>query len=174
VSTLEARLGLLCALSLSLSLSALVGCGQSPREKSRYALRVLTHRERGEKGPEPIAFVTVAATAAARQKGLGGRRGLGPDGGMLFVYPTEREREFWMKDCFIALDIAFLTKAGVIDTLETLPPGAGLQYNEIPRAHSRGKVLYVLEMESDWMARHGIAVGDLVDVSRAVEGVQPE
>lgn len=122
----------------------------------------------------PVVRVEVAATFRARERGLGGRETL-PDGrGMLFVYPDSRRRSFWMKDCLVALDIAFLDVDGRILDVATLPPGAGLADAAIPAAACEGPVRYVLEVRARWFAEQGIARGSVVDVEHAVRGVVPE
>lgn len=129
--------------------------------------------ERRETGL-PRVVAEIASTRAARERGLSGRDHLPPDGGMLFVYPDERPRRFWMKDCWIALDIAFLRSDGEIVRLATLPPGAGLRGEEIPAADCATPCRYVLETGAGWFVRNGLRVGDRVDVASAVEGVAAE
>jgi uncharacterized protein len=121
-----------------------------------------------------VVFAEVVATPERRHRGLGGRERLLPDHGMLFAYPRAEERTFWMKDCLLALDIAFLGEDGRILRLATLPAAAGVADDDLPRASSGRPARYVLETEAGWFARHGVAEGDLVDVARAVSGVVPE
>jgi uncharacterized membrane protein (UPF0127 family) len=52
--------------------------------------------------------VSLARTRRECKKGLGGRDDLPHDEGMLFVFPSARTLEFCMRNCRIALDIAFL------------------------------------------------------------------
>lgn len=47
----------------------------------------------------------VADTPAARAKGLGGRQGINPGEGMLFVFDTPDIECFWMKDVSFSIDI---------------------------------------------------------------------
>jgi uncharacterized membrane protein (UPF0127 family) len=121
----------------------------------------------------PVVFAEVAATQEARRRGLGGRAELPKDGGMLFVYATDDPRTFWMEDCLIALDIAFIDRDRRIVSVATLPPGAGLESSKIARAGSGTGARYVLETEAGWLARHGIRTGDEVDLAQAVAGVVP-
>jgi uncharacterized membrane protein (UPF0127 family) len=122
----------------------------------------------------PVVEVEVAATYAARQRGLGGRETLADGAGMLFVYPDTDGRRFWMKDCLIALDIAFLDEEGRVLHVATLAPGAGLSSDEIPSVRHDGPVRYVLEVRARWLSGQGIGVGDVVDVRHVVEDVVPE
>ena len=122
----------------------------------------------------PVFVVDVAATYAARERGLGGREALDDDRGMLFVYAESRSRRFWMKDCLVALDIAFLDEQGRVLEIATLPPGVGLTGDDVPAARCEGPVRFVLEVRAHRLAELGLAAGDLVDVRRAVAGVTPD
>ena len=137
-------------------------------------------------GPAPVVvapstsraatvLADVVATLEARNRGLGGRAALPPDGGMLFVYDfdTPAPRTYWMKDCLIALDIAFIGPDRRILNVATLPAGAGLPEPQIARADSRGPASWVLETGAGWFARHGLGAGDEVDLSAALPGVVP-
>lgn len=50
----------------------------------------------------------IASTDAAREKGLGGRRSMPDDRGMLFVLSKPAATCFWMKDMLFPLDIIWL------------------------------------------------------------------
>lgn len=115
----------------------------------------------------------IAATPEDRSRGLGGRAALPSDGGMLFVYDAPAPRTYWMKDCLIALDIAFIGPDRRILNVATLPPGAGLPEMRIAKADSVGPARWVLETADGWFARHGLGVGDEVDLSAALPGVVP-
>lgn len=56
--------------------------------------------------------VELAATPAARQRGLMGRTHLAADAGMLFVFETPGRHCFWMRDTPLPLTIAFINDAG--------------------------------------------------------------
>src|SRR4029453_17821917 len=52
--------------------------------------------------------VEVARTPAEQLRGLGGRTWIDPKGGMLFPFGGPRLTAFVMRDCPIAIDVAFL------------------------------------------------------------------
>ena len=62
--------------------------------------------------------VTIADTPAAQESGLGGKSGLSPDEGMLFVFPKDGEYGFWMKDMRFAIDIIWLSADGTVVYIE--------------------------------------------------------
>ncbi len=123
--------------------------------------------------PLPVAFVEIATTEDARHRGLGGRGRLAPDSGMLFVYGASDYHRYWMKDCLIGLDIAFIDADRRILNVATLPAAPGVPDARIPAVDSRGPCPFVLETAAGWLDAHGLGVGDEVDLSAALVGVVP-
>lgn len=66
--------------------------------------------------------VEVAATPAARQRGLMGRTHLAPDSGMLFVFDAPGRHCFWMRDTPLPLAIAFIDTQGRVVHRTDMPP----------------------------------------------------
>jgi len=94
------------------------------------------------------------------------------DEGMLFVFPAASVQGFWMKNCKISLDIAYIDDAGVItDILKMDAPTPGQVL--FPRYKSSQPVRYVLETNVGWFARNGIEVGDRVVGYRGPAGLRP-
>ena len=110
----------------------------------------------------PVAVqVEVAATPETRARGLMYRHDLGAEAGMLFLFPTESDQQFWMKNTPLPLDMVFIGKhyriVGIIpDThpFTTTPLGVGVPAQ------------YVLEVNGGFCARHGIKVGDVIEFVR--------
>jgi uncharacterized protein len=97
--------------------------------------------------------VEIASTHAARQQGLMHRDALGADQGMLFVYPKEEIRRFWMKDTRIPLSIAFLNRRGEIVRIEDMEPFDTRSVSSLVPA------TYALEMNKGWFSAHEIEKG---------------
>lgn len=75
--------------------------------------------------------------------------------GMLFVYPTEGMRSFWMHNTYIALDMVFIRKDGTVsNVIENAEP-----LNDIPRYESTDRVQYVLELPAGAAAEYHIRSG---------------
>jgi uncharacterized membrane protein (UPF0127 family) len=55
-----------------------------------------------------VVRVEVASDDVARARGLMFRRELKPDTGMLFVFESAEEHNFWMHNTFISLDLIYL------------------------------------------------------------------
>lgn len=106
-------------------------------------------------GDKNIA-VEIAATAAARHRGLSGRPSLCPDCGMLFVFPDQAERRFVMRKMNFPLDMIFIAEGRVVNIANNLPPEG-----DNPMAvYSSGQLAdMVLEVNGGYAARAGIEVG---------------
>src|SRR4029450_8642685 len=72
-----------------------------------------------------LLTVEVAATPAARARGLMFRKELPEDRGMLFVFPDERVLDFWMRNTEIPLSIAFAEASGRIVRIADMEPRSG-------------------------------------------------
>jgi uncharacterized membrane protein (UPF0127 family) len=105
--------------------------------------------------------------------GLLHRSALATDTGMLFAYPDDAPRAFWMKDTRIPLAAAFLDAEGRILNIQEMSPATGIPGADLRTYPSRGPARVVLEMESGWFARKGIREGDRVDLGAAMRGVAP-
>ena len=67
-------------------------------------------------------MVAVADDPGERAQGLMGVDDLGSLAGMLFVYESDSEGGFWMKDTIIPLDIAFFAADGTLVNLQRMEP----------------------------------------------------
>jgi len=113
-------------------------------------------------------LVEVAATGAARRRGLMFRRSLPPGRGMLFIFGQPQPLSFWMKDTPLALDIAFADETGRILQIERMEP-----FSETAHV-SRSPVRYALEVPAGWFAEHRIAPGAVLVLSESIRRVPVE
>jgi uncharacterized membrane protein (UPF0127 family) len=103
--------------------------------------------------------VQLAATPQAQQRGLMYRKSLPEDEGMLFLYDFPKIRCMWMKNTLVPLTAAFLDSRGRILGFADMDPLT-------TQSHCSGApVMYVLEMNRGWFARHGVREGDSLDLS---------
>jgi len=104
-----------------------------------------------------VAFQTeIANTVALREHGLMGRTDLTDDNAMLFVFPDETTRVFWMKDTPTPLSIAYISKSGEVKEILDMEP---FSLAPVPSQHS---VQYALEVKQGAFARRGVKVGDVI------------
>ncbi len=105
--------------------------------------------------------VEIAVTDDAHQQGLMGRTEMAEDAGMIFVFPDEQVRAFWMKDTLIPLSIAFYDADGVIVSIKDMEP---CDQPSCPLYSSDVPAVGALEVNAGAFERAGVAVGDRVTV----------
>lgn len=110
-------------------------------------------------GGTPIS-VEIADTDFLRERGLSGRESLGPEEGMLFVFPTEGLYQFWMKDMRFSIDIVWLdAEYRIADVHQRVNPET---YPEIftPKV----KAQYVLELPAGFFENHQLKAGNILEI----------
>ena len=115
-------------------------------------------------------FVDIADTPNERQKGLSGRKSLGKNEGMLFVFESkDTQPAFWMQGMFIPIDIIWIND-GVISQLDVnIPqPKKDTLSSDLPLYKALVPVDYVLEVNAGFVKNRGLAIGDSVDLSGAI------
>ena len=101
--------------------------------------------------------VEIAAAEDHRERGLMYRTSMAADRGMLFSWPYESVRTFWMRNTCIPLDMLFIAKDGTIaGILEQVPT-----LNDEPRTVPC-PATYVLELNAGWTRSHGVRAGQKV------------
>ncbi|MFT4571401.1 MAG: uncharacterized membrane protein (UPF0127 family) [Hyphomicrobiaceae bacterium] len=130
---------------------AAVGC-----ENGGKGSQVLIQSAQG-----PVSVnVELAVSPAIQARGLMFRSDLGENEGMLFIFPKDASRSFWMKNTPLSLDIMYIGADQIIGHIaERTTP-----YSEtsIP---SHGPARYVLEVNAGFSARHGIRAGDRIELA---------
>jgi hypothetical protein len=106
--------------------------------------------------PLEVEIVSIAESTA---QGLSGRNQIGADG-MLFIFPTTRERSFWMKEMQFAIDMVWINEGKVVGITSDVPtPSAETPLNDLPLYSSTQPVDMVLELPAGDAARREIKVG---------------
>ncbi|MAF14192.1 MAG: hypothetical protein CMI53_04875 [Parcubacteria group bacterium] len=106
--------------------------------------------------------VKVAKTVQEQTIGLGGELNLAENQGMLFVFPDQQVRNFWMKDMLFPIDIIWIQDNYIIAIEKNVPIPTGDQQN-IPQYRSPQPVNYVLEVNAGFTDKTNIAIGNEVD-----------
>lgn len=105
--------------------------------------------------------VEIAENEDDRTQGLMGRQTMAEDQGMLFIFPNEEYRSFWMANTPLPLDILFLDRDREIVTI---------QRNTVPYSEesvpSTGPAMYVVEVNAGYADRHALTEGDRVQWTR--------
>lgn len=101
----------------------------------------------------------VARTQEERSRGLMYREELPEDAGMLFIFPDNSVRGFWMQNTYLPLDIAFMDPSFRIVDIQQMEPMTTDQHL------GRAPFTYALEVNQGWFEAHGVRVGDVAQVS---------
>ncbi len=110
--------------------------------------------QRGERVP---LSVEIAQNEFRRRKGLMFRKRLPINEGMLFVFETEQRLNFWMRNTYIPLSIAYIDGCGVVrEILEMSPLDDSKTYP------SKYPAKYALEVNMGWFASRGITPGSRI------------
>lgn len=148
---------------LALVVGIFFSCGDDEKE-SVIETAEITFKKEGElfllKGGEQIKKIDieVANTPYERETGLMYRMSMENDQGMLFIFPGEAPRSFYMKNTYISLDIIFYNKdSTVVSFHENAQP---LNVTSIPSNHP---AQYVLELNAGKVKEWNIEVGDKID-----------
>ena len=110
----------------------------------------------------------IADSAAERARGLMGRTDIPPGTGMLFVFDSPRRLRFWMKNCPVPIDVAFVSEDWVITDIHTMAP-----HDTTSNYSSSQWCLYAVETAGGWYAEQGIRAGDRFRPPRGVR-FEPE
>lgn len=156
-----------------MALIAVAACSRGPARDTRAsatpspaALSVVVSF-----GPHAVS-AEVAADEEARATGLMGRRQLGADAGMLFLFPARQKCPrscFWMKDTLIPLSIAFLERTGAVSFrvvgVVDMQPCRAAASADCPEYGPRLPYDAALEVNLGWLKAAGVADGSTAEVS---------
>ncbi|MCX6546760.1 MAG: DUF192 domain-containing protein [Holophagaceae bacterium] len=119
----------------------------------------------------------VAATEPEKAKGLMYRQSLAKDRCMFFVYGEDGYHAIWMKNCLIALDVAWLDAEGrVLETAENVPPCSPMRGDDCPTYGGSVPSRHFVEFAAGTFKRLGLKKGDrlgwelTLDDGRVVRG----
>ncbi len=107
--------------------------------------------------------VEIADTREAQTRGLMFRDSLERDRGMLFVFPREAPRAFWMRNTRIPLDILYFdAELRLVSVAANARPCKTAQCPSYP---SEGPAQYVLELNAGIAGELGVTRGDILSVN---------
>jgi uncharacterized membrane protein (UPF0127 family) len=102
----------------------------------------------------------IADTPEKQARGLMFRRCLKEGYGMLFVFPDDEVRSFWMKNTLIPLDMIFLNSdRQVVDLYRSVPP---CRADPCPSYTSALPARYVLEIAGGLAQKLKLEIGDKI------------
>ena len=108
--------------------------------------------------------VEYAQTPEKQKQGLMGRSSFDKNSGMLFVFPDEKQRSFWMKNTLIPLEALFISSKGAINEIASLIP-CPPETSNCPVYESINPARFVLEVNAGFIKRARIIEGDILEIS---------
>lgn len=110
---------------------------------------------------EPFT-VELAETREKQALGLMFRDSMPEDHGMLFVFPGEARRSFWMKNTRIPLDIFYFDEnLALVSVAENAVP---CRTRQCPAYPSKAPAKFVLELNAGKAAELDVRAGDLLEL----------
>jgi len=107
-------------------------------------------------------MVELAETSEKQALGLMFRDQMPGDHGMLFLFPGEAMRSFWMKNTRIPLDIFYFDEElKLVSVSENTRP---CRTQRCPGYPSTGPAKYVLELNAGKAAELGVKTGDILEL----------
>jgi len=129
----------------------------STREESNIRRDQNSYRP---KLPTTIAYVDthrirveIADDDKERSQGLMYRSYLPDSAGMLFVFESEGQHPFWMKNTFIPLSIAFIDADSVITDIKWMKP------HDTSSIYPSKAIKFTIEANQGWFIKRGIKPG---------------
>ncbi|PID27410.1 MAG: hypothetical protein CR982_05555 [Candidatus Cloacimonadota bacterium] len=101
--------------------------------------------------------IEIADNNYKRARGLMELDSLPKNSGMLFIFEKTDYLNFWMKDTYIPLSIAFIDREGIIVDIRDMEP---LSLDEVI---SSKPAIYALEMKRGWFEENDVLVGDKLE-----------
>jgi len=153
-------------LTFCLLSTLLFSCGDDPKA-SKIETSEIEFKKEGElyllKSGDSIKKldIEIAENQYEHETGLMYRQSMQETQGMLFIYPEEALRSFYMKNTYIPLDIIFYSKdSSVVSFQEN---ARALDETSLP---SNKPAKFILELNAGKVKEWNIEVGDKIDFKR--------
>ena len=100
----------------------------------------------------------LALTPMQQATGLMYRTNITDETAMLFVLPSLQRASFWMTNCPMSENAAYIGPDGVIEEIHHFEKN-----DSTPVVATNDNVYYVLEVNDGWFARHNINIGTVIN-----------
>ncbi len=100
-----------------------------------------------------------AETPEERRLGLMNRTSLENGTGMIFIWNSSDERNFWMKNTYVPLDMIFVSAERTIRTIKRADPEPNVSEEDLKTYSSEGPVKYVIETKKGFSEENNIEEG---------------
>jgi uncharacterized protein len=123
---------------------------------SAEAAGTVSYRLEPASGAARTVRLEVAATPAARARGLMGRRRVPEGTGMVFLYPRDVAEAYWMKNTLVPLSIAFVAADGRVVSVAEMTP---CKADPCPSYPPAGPYRYAVELAAGAFGDAGVGPG---------------
>jgi uncharacterized membrane protein (UPF0127 family) len=107
----------------------------------------------------------IADTMSKRQVGMMYRKKLDENRGMLFVFPVEKDNQFWMKNTFVSLDMVFVgSNLKVVGIVSSATPGS------LKKLGVSKPSKYVIEVVAGYADKNNLSAGSKF----VIDGILPK
>ncbi len=150
---------LFLALVLSASVQGKVDSASKRPVFKKQKIEILSLREKQPLRKTPLV-VEIADSSEKWEFGLMFKKDLIDGEGMLFIFPEEQIRQFWMKNTFIDLDIGYFDSQKTLISITTMKAVTSEMETNLPVYPSKGPAQYALEVPKGWFQKYKIEVRD--------------
>ncbi|HXH28380.1 MAG TPA: DUF192 domain-containing protein, partial [Candidatus Polarisedimenticolia bacterium] len=110
-----------------------------------------------------VIAAEIADTPEQVERGYMYRQEVGPDDGMIFVFPGAGLHVFWMKNTLVPLDMIWMDDDFVVVHVQAMAPPC--KSDPCPTYGPLRKARYVLELKGGSAAREGLKIGDRLRIA---------
>jgi len=154
--------------SLALTLLLLTsGCGEAQRPvETSVATKTVEDRFPVKVGDRMVQM-QLAAQPDEMQKGLMYRQSMGAEEGMLFLFRSPQQMNFWMHDTYLPLDIGYFDPKGELKEIYAMYPRDERTVSSLAQ-----NLQFALEMNQGWYKQAGVKSGARLDLKAVAEGLK--
>lgn len=153
------------ALAIALAVT-FAGCGDKAKAGKPEVYKTISDWFTIKVGDRPVQM-QLAILPLEMQQGLMGRRDLGPDQGMIFVYPRPDRMAFYMRNTPTPLDIGYFGPDGKLREVYPMHP-----YDEKTVKSRSDSIQFALEMNQGWYKNSGVRTGAQIDLKALADAVE--
>jgi uncharacterized membrane protein (UPF0127 family) len=145
-------------LALVVLVVPLAGCGKKPEAAPPEVYKSVADFFPIKVGDRTVQM-QLAVFPLEMQHGLMGRRDLGPDQGMIFIYQKPERMNFYMRNTPIPLDIGYFTADGRLREVYPMYP-----FDERTVSSRSEAIQFSLEMNQGWFQANAVKPGEQLDL----------
>ena len=112
---------------------------------------------------ELLPKIEIASSFEERKNGLMFIPSMSDEFGMFFIWEYKKKQCMWMKNTFIALDVAYIADNGEIIGIYDMVPFSKKS------VCSNRPVRYALEVNKNWFMKKNIKAGDVIDLQGIIK-----